>query len=54
MSESRKNPVRINLTEEQRQAIREQTGREAAAIEFTVEELEERIAPTSFRLDGLS
>jgi hypothetical protein len=37
--------VRIELTEEQKKALREQTGREAAAINFTVEELEERIAP---------
>ncbi len=38
-------PVRIELTEEQRQKIREQTGKDAAAVEFTAEELEERIAP---------
>ena len=37
--------VRIELTEEQKKAIREQTGQEATAIEFTVEELEQRIAP---------
>jgi hypothetical protein len=50
MTERKKNPVRIDLTEEQKQKIREQTGKDAAAIEFTVEELEERIAPTSFDL----
>jgi uncharacterized small protein (DUF1192 family) len=50
MTERKKNPVRIDLTEEQKQKIREQTGKDAAAIEFTVEELEERIAPTSFEL----
>lgn len=37
--------VRIELTEEQKKALREQSGREAEAINFTVEELEERIAP---------
>jgi hypothetical protein len=37
--------VRIELTPEQKKALREQTGREAEAINFTVEELEERIAP---------
>jgi hypothetical protein len=45
MQDRKKNPVRIDLTEEQKQRIREQTGKDAAAIEFTVEELEERIAP---------
>ncbi|MGI9181463.1 MAG: hypothetical protein ACR2H9_13295 [Longimicrobiaceae bacterium] len=37
--------VRIELTEEQRQKIREATGKDAAAVEFTAEELEQRIAP---------
>lgn len=37
--------VRIELTEEQKRVLREQTGREAEAINFTVEELEERVAP---------
>jgi len=37
--------VRIELTEEQKKVLREQTGRDADAINFTVEELEERIAP---------
>jgi hypothetical protein len=34
--------VRIELTEEQKKAVREQ---DAGVIEFTVEELEKRIAP---------
>jgi hypothetical protein len=45
MSSNKKNPVRIELTEEQRQKIQKETGRVATAIEFTAEELEERIAP---------
>jgi hypothetical protein len=43
---SPKEPVRINLTEEQKAEIRRQTGKDAEAVEFTVDELEERIAPT--------
>jgi len=50
MSE-RQNPVRIELTEEQKQKVREQTGKDAAAIEFEAEELEERIAPIAPGLD---
>jgi len=37
--------VRIELTEEQKKAVREQSGQDASSIEFTVEELEDRIAP---------
>lgn len=36
---------RINLTEEQKKAVREATGKNADAIELTAEELEDRIAP---------
>lgn len=39
--------VRIKLTPAQAQEVKQATGREAEAIEFTVEELEQRIAPTS-------
>jgi hypothetical protein len=45
MTERKKNQVRIDLTEEQKEKIRQTTGKDAAAIEFTVEELEERVAP---------
>ena len=38
-------PVRIELTEEQRKKFQLLTGREVAALEFTVQELEERITP---------
>ncbi|HUG42310.1 MAG TPA: hypothetical protein VMM12_17735 [Longimicrobiales bacterium] len=45
MDPQKKDNIRINLTEDQKKEIRRQTGKEASAIEFTVEELEERIAP---------
>ena len=37
--------VRIALTEEQRAQVRQSTGVEADAIELSVKELEDRIAP---------
>ena len=37
--------IRLTLTPEQKQQIRKVTGKEAEALELTVEELEERIAP---------
>jgi hypothetical protein len=40
-----KEQIRINLTEDQKAQIRKQTGKDADAVEFSVEELEERIAP---------
>ena len=42
---SPKEPVRIKLTDEQKAQIRNQTGKDADVVEFSVEELEERIAP---------
>jgi uncharacterized small protein (DUF1192 family) len=41
---SPKEPVRTNLTEDQKAQIRKQTGKDAA-VELSVEELEDRIAP---------
>jgi hypothetical protein len=41
----KKEPVRIELTEDQKKQIREATGKDASAIELTVEELEERVSP---------
>ena len=41
----KKDAVRIELTEEQKSQIREALGKEASAIELTVEELEERVSP---------
>jgi hypothetical protein len=43
---SEKNQVRIELTPEQKANIRSATGKDAEAVEFTVDELEARIAPT--------
>jgi hypothetical protein len=42
-----KNTVRIELTEEQRKQLREQTGQDVDSVELTVEQLEDRIAPRS-------
>jgi hypothetical protein len=42
MSDQKKQVVRIELTEEQKKAIREN---DASTVEFTVEELQQRIAP---------
>jgi len=42
---SPKEPVRINLTDDQKAQIRNTTGKDADAVELSVEELEERIAP---------
>lgn len=47
-NKDQKDTVRIELTNEQKEQLRQQTGQDAAAIEFTVQELEERIAPTAF------
>jgi hypothetical protein len=44
MSSDQKN-IRLHLTEEQKAAIKDATGKSAEAVEFTVQELEERIAP---------
>jgi len=37
--------VRIELTKAQQESVKAATGKEADAIELTVQELEERIAP---------
>lgn len=38
---------RLTLTPEQKEEIRKATGQDADAVELTVEELEERIAPAA-------
>jgi hypothetical protein len=43
--EKRKEQVRIDLTPEQKTQVRNATGKDAEAVELSVEELEERIAP---------
>jgi hypothetical protein len=40
-----KNFIRIELTNEQQEKVRDETGKDAQAIELTTKELEERIAP---------
>ncbi len=42
---SPKEPVRTKLTDDQKAQIRKETGKDADAVELSVEELEERIAP---------
>jgi hypothetical protein len=37
--------VRIKLTPEQQEAVKNATGKDARSLELTVQELEERIAP---------
>jgi hypothetical protein len=40
--------VRLKLTPEQQQQVKEATGKDAEALELTVEELEQRIAPATW------
>jgi uncharacterized small protein (DUF1192 family) len=40
-----KEQFRIELTPEQKSQVRKATGKDAEAVELSVEELEERIAP---------
>jgi hypothetical protein len=40
--------VRIELTNEQKNQIKEAAGHEIGAVEFSMEELEQRIAPSKF------
>ena len=40
-----KDIVRIDLTKEQKQQVKKETGKQVEAIELTVSELEERVAP---------
>jgi hypothetical protein len=44
-----KDQIRIELTPEQKAAVRGATGKDAEAVEFSVEELEARIAPSMTR-----
>jgi uncharacterized small protein (DUF1192 family) len=43
---------RIELTPEQKAKVREATGKDAEAVELSVEELEERIAPSELFKKG--
>ena len=40
-----KETIRIELTDEQKKAIKDASGQEVSVIEFTAQELEARIAP---------
>lgn len=39
--------IRIELTDAQKDQVRKATGKDAEAVELSVEELEERIAPSN-------
>lgn len=43
-----KKSVRLQLTPEQKEMIKNSTGKAAESVEFTVQELEERIAPFKY------
>jgi Spy/CpxP family protein refolding chaperone len=45
MNPTDKKVVRLDLTDEQKAQIKQATGKQAEAVEFSVEELEERITP---------
>ena len=49
---SDKSPFRIDLTPEQKAKVRDVTGKDADAVELSVEELEERIAPRAKGIKG--
>jgi hypothetical protein len=51
-SANEKDVVRIELTEEQRAQVKRATGRDGEAVELTVQELEERIAPFGVGYDA--
>jgi hypothetical protein len=40
-------PIRIELTDEQKEQIKQASGKTVSTLEFTVAELEQRIAPVS-------
>jgi len=48
---SEKDIVRIDLTQEQKDQIKAATEKSVEAIEFTVQELESRIAPRALFID---
>ena len=46
--EQKQNRIRIELTDEQKQQIKQASGEEVSALEFSRDELEQRIAPVIF------
>ena len=47
--ENEKPRIRIELTDEQKKQIKEASGEDVTALEFTAKELEERITPLIFK-----
>ena len=45
MNKDPRKPIRIELTDEQQKQIKDEAGVQPASIEFTIDELEERVAP---------
>jgi DNA-binding MarR family transcriptional regulator len=45
MSDEKRRSIRIELTAEQKKQIKEASGEEVSSLEFTAEQLEQRIAP---------
>jgi hypothetical protein len=41
--------IRVELTTEQKQQIKDASGQDVSVIEFTMQELEDRIAPMRFK-----
>ena len=48
MKDEKRASIRLELTPEQKKQIKEASGAEVSALEFTQEELEQRIAPSDF------
>jgi hypothetical protein len=47
MTTKKGNTYQLELTPEQRSVVRELTGQDAETLEFSIQELEERIAPVT-------
>ena len=45
-----KDQIRIELTDDQKAQVRKATGKDAEAVELTVDELEDRIAPMKAKI----
>jgi uncharacterized small protein (DUF1192 family) len=50
MEKKKEQSFRLVLTEEQKQAVRRATGKDAETLELSVEEVEDRIAPFTWKL----
>ena len=47
---NKRNSIRIELTTEQQQQVKEFSGRDISALELEAQELEQRIAPAEFTI----